>query len=298
MSPRQAPDDRVPGEAVFRDMVSRDVTVACCQVPLSVAEPAGNRRVLSAAISRAAADGAEIVVLPELAASGYMFESMAELEAVAEDRNGSTLRQWCDLAAEHGVVIVGGFVEAGQGGHFHNSAAIVDESGVRAIYRKVHLWDHEREWFTPGEAAPPVVATRFGRIGVVICYDLEFPEWVRIVALSGAEILCAPTNWPLYPIPQGEKPAEIVKVQADAGVNRIYLAVCDRTRAERGAEWIGGSAIVDPNGFFRTELRLGEEAIISARIDMAEASSKAVGNHNDVFLDRRPDLYERFHLQP
>lgn len=272
-------------------MAGRRVVVACCQVPLSIEDPAGNRRLLTDAVERAASDGANIVVLPELASTGYRFERPRELEAVAERADGETIREWHRLASEHDLVIVGGFVEAGQDGVFHNSAAVVDASGLRAIYRKAHLWDRESEWFASGADAPAVVDTRFGRIGVVICYDLEFPEWVRMAALAGTDILCAPVNWPLFPRPNGERPAEVVKVQADAAVNRIYIAACDRAGTERGTQWLGGSVIVDADGFPLTELCLGAVGTIMAAIDVAEASDKSIGDRNNVFGDRRPELY-------
>ena len=182
-------------------------------------------------------------------------------------------------------------MEAGAAGVFHNSAALVDASGLRALYRKAHLWDRESEWFVPGDAAPPVVDTRFGRIGVMVCYDLEFPEWVRMAALNGADLLCAPANWPLYPRPAGERPAEVVKVQADAAVNRVFVAVCDRAGTERGTQWLGGSVIVDPDGFPLTAPGLGAEAVFSATVDLEAALVKRIGDRNDVFADRRSELY-------
>src|SRR6266516_2818956 len=107
----------------------------------------------------------------------------------------------------------------------------------------------ESLWFSPGSAAPPVIPTRFGRIAVMICYDLEFPEWVRLPALDGAQLLCAPANWPALPRPDGERPAEVVRVQADAAVNRMFIAACDRTGEERGVAWVEGSGIVDADGW-------------------------------------------------
>ena len=91
--------------------------------------------------------------------------------------------------------------------------------------------------------------TKFGRIGMLICYDLEIPEWVRMPALDGAQLLCAPVNWPAFPRPDGERPAEVVRVQADAAVNRMFIAACDRTGQERGVDWVGGSVIVDADGW-------------------------------------------------
>ena len=115
----------------------------------------------------------------------------AEAGALAWPADDSpTLRQWQALAAEHGLVIVGGFCERGADGRLFNSAAVVDESGTRAVYRKAHLWDKEKLVFTAGDAPPPVVELAIGRVGVMICYDLEFPEWVRRAAIA------APTSSP------------------------------------------------------------------------------------------------------
>ena len=272
-------------------MTEHEVVVTCCQLALDVANPAECRGRVARSIERAAERGANIVVLPELAATGYRFHSMAEVEAVAEGAEGPTLTEWHALAGRHDLVIVGGFVEAGEDGTCHNAAALVDSSGVRAVYRKVHLWDEESRWFRSGTGLPPVVQTRFGRLGVLVCYDLEFPEWVRLAALHGTEVLCAPVNWPLFPRPNGERPSEVVKVQADASVNRMYVAACDRVGPERGAGWLGGSVIVDPDGFPLTELRLGLETMVSATVDPRQAAEKAIAPRNDVFADRRPELY-------
>ena len=201
------------------------------------------------AIVEAADAGARVVVLPELANTGYMFADIDELRAEAEPVDGPSVREWEQLARDRNLIIVGGFAEAGDDGLIYNSAVLVDETGLRARYRKAHLWDREKnDLFTAGSDAPPIVDTAAGHIGVLICYDLEFPEWVRAVALEGAELLCCPTNWPLYPRPVGERPSEIVKVQADASVNRMFVAAADRAGRERGQDWLGGSVIVDADG--------------------------------------------------
>ena len=141
-----------------------------------------------------------------------------------------------------------GFPEAA-GDAIYNSAAVVDPTGLRGVYRKAHLWDSENAVFDRGDDLPLLVDTDHGRIGVMICYDIEFPEWVRAVALSGADLLCAPVNWPLLPRPEGERPTEMVKALAGAGVNRMPIAVCDRAGVERGQDWIGGSVITDADGY-------------------------------------------------
>lgn len=125
----------------------------------------------------------------------------------------------------------------------------------------------------------------------MVCYDLEFPEWVRLAALDGADLLCGPVNWPLYPRPEGERPGEIVRVQADAAVNRMFVAVADRVGTERGQDWLGGSTVVDADGYPVTASRLGEEAILTATVDLAQARDKSISEHNDVHQDRRPTLY-------
>ena len=101
---------------------------------------------------------------------------------------------------------------SGDDGLVYNSAALVSPDGVLAVYRKAHLWDAEKLVFTPGDAPPPVVDLPFGRVGLMICYDLEFPEWVRLAALAGADLIAAPVNWPAMPVPAGERPCDVVRV--------------------------------------------------------------------------------------
>jgi 5-aminopentanamidase len=267
--------------------------VACCQLGLELGDLAGNRERAAAAITAAAAEGASIIVLPELMSSGYVFESQAEARALAERPDGPAVSAWSRLAADFDVVIVGGFCEAA-GEEIYNSAALVDSSGLRAVYRKAHLWDAEPRWFATGGAPPPVVATRHGQIGVMICYDLEFPEWVRLPALDGAQLVCAPVNWPAYPRPEGERPAEVVRVQANGGVNRMFVAACDRVGPERGVSWVGGSVIVDADGWPLAGGSASElTALVLAECDLAAALAKRVSPNNDVLADRRPELYSR-----
>lgn len=242
------------------------------------------------AIRRAAQRGANVIVLPELVNSGYVLRDKAEARALAEAEDGPSLSLWGALARELDVAIVAGFCERLPDGEVANSAALIDAQGVRAIYRKAHLWHEESTIFTAGDRPPPVIETRFGRLAVMICYDLEFPEWVRLPALAGAQLLCAPVNWPLAPRPQGERPAEMVKAQANAAVNRLFIAVCDRCETERGVAWIGGSVIVDADGYPLTQSLTGEGMVL-ASMDIGAADDKHIGRHNHVHRDRRPMLY-------
>lgn len=266
--------------------------VACCQVPLAIGDREANSATVRAAIERAAADGAQVVVLPELASSGYVFADRAELEALAEPRDGATVTAWAELAATLGVLIVGGFPERA-GDAVYNSAAVVGPSGVLGFYRKAHLWDTEHAVFDLGDDVPLVVDTDLGRIGVMICYDVEFPEWVRAAALAGADLLCVPVNWPLLPRPDGERPTEQIRVLAGAGINRLPIAVCDRTGVERGVEWTGGSVITDADGYPAALAQYREPGIVVADVDLAQSRVKKFNDNNHVFDDRRVELYRR-----
>jgi predicted amidohydrolase len=270
-----------------------EVVVACCQLTLTVGEVERNREACRRAIAEAAELGAQIVVLPELANSGYVFKDRSEARACAEPLDGPTVTEWISLARKHGLVIVGGVCESDESaGLIFNSAVIVDGGGLRAVYRKAHLWDREQLVFEPGREPPPVVDTPHGRLSVVVCYDLEFPEWVRLAALGGVELLCAPTNWPREPRPDGERPVEVVRVQADASMNRIFIAACDRAGTERGVEWVNGTVIVGPDGFpLAGPVGRDETATVIARCRLSDAQSKRVSERNDVLEDRRPELY-------
>ena len=269
--------------------------VACAQIPLSIGDTAGNSTSGRTAIEAAARDGAQIVVLPELASSGYVFADRAELSSLAETLDGPAISEWANLAEGFGLTVVAGFPERA-GDAIYNSAAVVDPTGLRGVYRKAHLWDSENAVFDRGDDLPLVVDTDQGRIGVMICYDVEFPEWVRAVALSGADLLCAPVNWPLLPRPEGERPTEMVRALAGAGMNRMPIAVCDRVGVERGQDWIGGSVITDADGYPIAIAEFGESGVIAADVDLEESRVKRINTHNDVHGDRRTDLYRRTSL--
>ncbi|WP_029116057.1 nitrilase-related carbon-nitrogen hydrolase [Mycobacterium sp. URHB0044] len=266
--------------------------VACCQIPLRIGDLTGNRTTARDAIEAAAADGAQIVVLPELASSGYMFADRAELASLAEPRDGPTITEWANLASAFGVTIVAGFPEDA-GDKIYNAAAVVDPTGLRGVYRKAHLWDSENTVFDRADDMPLLVDTEHGRIGVMVCYDVEFPEWVRVAALAGADLLCAPVNWPLLPRPEGERPTEMVRVLAGAGMNRLPIAVCDRAGVERGQDWIGGSIITDADGYPAAIGQFGMPCTVTADVDFALSRIKKFNEHNDVHGDRRIDLYRR-----
>ncbi len=266
-------------------------TVAALQLAPVLGDFAGNRARAAAGIREALDAGADLVVLPELATSGYVFETVDELRAVAVPGDHQIFAEWATLAASReGAVIVGGYAELGDDGEFYNSAAVVDASGVRAGYRKVHLWDQEKRFFMPGSEAPPVVSTAHGRVGVMICFDLEFPEWTRIAALAGADILAVPTNWPYMERPAGERVAEVQIGMATARINHMAIVCADRSGVERGVAWNEGSSIISAEGWVVAAVGPGVGTAY-ATIDPALSADKRLAPLADAFDDRRPDLY-------
>ena len=135
-----------------------------------------------------------------------------------------------------------------------------------------------------------MVDTAAGRIGVVICYDLEFPEMTRALALRGAELLAVPTNWPLVDRPDGEHPPERIIAMAAARVNRMAIACADRSHNVGGRRYTEGTAIVDAHGWVVTQPITGSGSV-HADIDLDIARSKDISTRNHLFHDRRPSVY-------
>ena len=283
-------------------MAESGTVVAVAQLGLAVGELETNREAARAAVAEAAHAGARLVVLPELSDSGYVFSDADEARSLASPAPaGPTLCEWRSLAARHDLTIAGGFCELGPDGKLYNSAAIVDASGTRTVYRKAHLWDAEKKIFTPGDAAPPVVELSFGNVGLMICYDLEFPEWVRLAALSGADLIAVPVNWAASgsPAPPGQRSGEVVAAQAAASSNGVFMAVADRCGSERGVDWLGGSAILRRGGYPAAgPVCQNRSAVLTATIDLRRARDKRISELNDLFTDRRPDLYARLWESP
>jgi predicted amidohydrolase len=268
--------------------------VCCQQLDPVVGDLDGNRELALAAISEAVEHGAEVIVLPELITSGYMFESTEEAASVALDLDHEILREWGAAASANGVIVAGGFAERGEDGRTYNRAAVFDPTGLRAVYRKLHLWDREKLWFAPGEQPPPLIETAVGKMSVMVCYDVEFPELTRMVALAGTQLLVVPTNWPLMERPHGERPAEVVIAMAAARGNRMAVACADRTGVERDQPWTGCSTIIGADGWVAAE-KAGAEALtlgpVTADLDLELALDKRYTELADVFADRRPSLY-------
>ncbi|WP_347222341.1 nitrilase-related carbon-nitrogen hydrolase [Mycolicibacterium poriferae] len=262
--------------------------IGCCQLDPVLGDLPGNEARISAAISDAVSAGADVVVLPELATSGYMFADAAEARVAALAEDSPQFARWCALLGDSIAVL--GFCELGTDGRLYNSAAVLQSGGVTSVYRKTHLWDREKLIFTPGEQLPPVLETRHGALAVMVCYDLEFAELTRQVAVAGADMILAPVNWPQFPRPAGEHPGEVITAMSTARLNRVVVAVCDRAGVERGQVWTGGTVIVDPDGWIAAEAGPGVGTAVTD-IDLARTRDKKLTEHVDLLADRRLDLY-------
>ena len=230
-----------------------------------------------------------MIVLPELAISGYDYDDAAQAAASAIDADDDIFAEWS--RAGRGAVVVGGVRRTRSTPACSTTARFSSTApAIRALYRKTHLWDDEALYFEPGAAPAPVVDTAVGRIGVVICYDLEFPEMTRALALRGAELLAVPTNWPLVDRPAGEHPPERIIAMAAARVNRMAIACSDRTHHDGGRRYTEGTAIIDAHGWVVTRPLTGVGSV-AAEIDLDVARVKDISTRNHLFHDRRPDLY-------
>jgi predicted amidohydrolase len=271
------------------------LSVAVGQIQPVFGDIAGNVALTSVLVDRAAGEGAQVIVLPELVSSGYMFQSRDEATAMAEIAGeGVATSEWLRLAVANDVIVVAGFPER-DGSRLFNSAFMALPDGTHAVYRKVHLWDEEALYFEPGDLGFPVVQTRYGRIGMLICYDGWFPESYRTLALGGADLVCVPTNW--VPIPgqrAGEPAMATVLTMAAAHSNAIAIAAADRVGVERGQEFIGQSLIASHTGWpVAGPASATDEALLLGEVDVAEVRrSRAWGSFNNPLRDRRPESYQ------
>ncbi|HEK1693257.1 TPA: nitrilase family protein [Pseudomonas putida] len=257
----------------------------------------GNLKHGLALARRAAREGANLIVLPELANTGYTFQSRADAYAHAQTlQDGASLQAWADFAQEHQVYLAAGFAER-DGLKLYDSAVLFGPEGMLGHYRKAHLWNHEKLWFTPGNLGFPVFETPIGRIGLLICWDIWFPEVPRLMAAQGADILCSLNNWVWTPPPlfdaAGRCMASYLTMTA-AHVNNVYIAAANRIGSERGGRFLGCSLIAGTNGWPIGETASADhETILYADVDLSAARSAPIWNSlNDLPRDRRTDLYD------
>ncbi|WP_218220664.1 nitrilase-related carbon-nitrogen hydrolase [Nesterenkonia sp. Act20] len=279
-----------PGAALERKLTN----VACHQLTPMVGDLEGNLTLIGEAVAEACSDGTDVLVLPELSTSGYVFRSRAEARSVAMTTDHPFFAETSAALGGTSLVVVVGFCEDG-GEVLYNSAALIDADGVSAVYRKTHLWDRETQVFEPGNDLPPVVDTVHGRIGLLICYDMEFPEMPRLLALAGADLIAVPTNWPSGEHPVAERAAEVIAAQAAARTNGVFIACCDRAGIERGQSWNEATVIVSQYGWVVADVpdASGARPVARASLSLHLAEDKSISPHNGLLADRRPDLYRK-----
>ena len=232
---------------------------------------------------------ADLVVLPELWSSGYVFSSHREVDTLAEDaRGGLTARTLVAAAKRDRRHYIAGFPERARG-RTYNSALLVGPSGIKAVYRKLHLFEREREWFTPGDLPLAVHRVGTARVGMLICFDWRFPEAARVLALQGADVIAHPSNL-VFPNAQ-----EAMRVRALE--NRVYTVTANRTGTERRrggtVPFTGRSQVVDPDGIVIA--RAGRAATVATAVDcdLGRARQKQLTRKTPLFSNRRPEHYRR-----
>lgn len=277
------------------DAAASAIHVASVQTAPVMGDVAANVARSIELVEQAAAQGARLVVLPELANTGYMFASREEAHALAESvPDGPSSRAWIALAQRLDIYLVAGIAER-SGGRLYNAAIIAGPDGYLGTYRKLHLWGDENLFFEPGDLGLPVFHTELGRIGVAICYDGWFPEVYRLLALRGADIVAVPTNWVPMPgqTPDGPAMAHALAI-AGAHSNGLTLVCADRVGVERGQPFVGRSLIVGSQGWTSAgPASHDREEVLLARVDvMASRRARQLNDFNHVLRDRRRDLYD------
>lgn len=248
-------------------------------------------------LEEAAVHGAQLVVFPECATTGYCFDSRAEAMSVAEPVPGPSVERFLTACRRlHVYTIVGMPERAGE--KLYNSAVFLGPEGIVACYRKVHLPKLGLDRFADHGPGPlQVYRSPVGAVGLYICYDSAFPEAARVMALEGAEVLVHPTNWPV-----GVEGTPRHIVYARAIENVVFHVSVNRVGDERGYHFIGQSKIISPDGEELAAAGPDREEIIYASLALAEARSKgrmsSPGHESNRFRDRRPEFYGAITQQP
>ena len=226
----------------------------------------------------------KLYVLPELAFSGYNFQTKEEVEKTSEQlSNSASCNLLTEIAKKHDIHIVAGINER-EGAKFYNSAIVVNKKGIVMVYRKLQLYAREKEFFTPGNRPLELFTIGNVRVGVMICFDWFFPEIPRTLALKGAHVICHPMN---AVIPDGAYLGD----NFHSRWNRVYIILSNRIGIEGDLTFIGRSRISDPTGKVISQASADKEEIISAEIEVKLAENKRLNQFNHLFKDRRPEFY-------
>ena len=228
----------------------------------------------------------DLIVLPELFATGYTFTSIEEVESLSENKDGETSQFLQKMGKRTGAVIVGGFVEKFEN-KLYNSAMMISKDGVIDIYRKLHLFNKEKKWFSPGNTKLKVNSIKGTKVGMMICFDWFFPEVTRTLSLLGAEVIAHPANLVL----QYCQNAMITRCFC----NKLYAITANRIGTEkRGVdtfEFTGRSQITSFDGEVLSSAPSDSEFVDFVEIFPEKTQNKSVTPNNDIFDDRREDYY-------
>jgi N-carbamoylputrescine amidase len=271
------------------------VGIGVAQVTGDAFEPERNRAIATQAARAAFEGGADIVILPEMIVPGYVAD-WRRLAPLAEPVRGATFEAWSVLAREAGGYIVGGLCER-DGEALYNSAICVGPDGLLLHYRKAHLFREEKVAFRPGDRGFPVADTRFGRIGVCVCYDLRFIEVVRLMSLRGVDLICVPTAWlPGFDDMRWDKDGMCPQANGaafQANLSQVFIACASQVGERDGNHFLGSSVVVDPLGHVVLgPLSGSEELTETVTVDISLTKSALV-RHPLITprADRRTDLY-------
>ncbi len=232
--------------------------------------------------------GFDLLVLPELANSGYVFTERSEMEKVAEKiPSGYFVEKLIELANQKNGYIISGVCEKKES-IFFNSSVIVGPDGYIGKYRKIHLFDREKLFFEPGSNIFEVFEIREAKVGMMICFDWIFPESARILALKGAEIIAHPANLVL--------PYSQTAMLARSIENKVFTITANRIGKEENSgislTFTGQSQITSPEMEILTQASTNQEEIRFVDIDISLARNKWINERNHLFDDRRKELYD------
>jgi predicted amidohydrolase len=230
---------------------------------------------------------ADIIVLPELPFTGYLFQDRAELASMAEDPAKSpTVSSLIDLCRDRDFFLVTGFAERSAEKIF-NSALLLGENGILHTYRKLHLFNEEKEYFDPGDTHLETIEVRGARIGLMVCFDWVFPEVSRVLALGGADILCHPSNLVLAYCQQ--------TMLSRCLENSVFAVTANRfgsdIRLKGRLTFTGQSQVATPEGDLVYRAKPDEEDLFVTEIDVRKARDKWMTEKNELLKDRRPEYY-------
>jgi len=229
---------------------------------------------------------ADLFVLPELFATGYLFKSREELESLAEPAGGQTFLRLAEFSVKSNCTVCAGFAET-TGDKIFNSCMLINNGEPAGIYRKLHLFKNEKAIFDKARNPPSVFDLNSAKVGLMVCFDWVFPEMARTLALKGAQILCHPSNLVL-PFCQQAMVTRSIE-------NGVFTLLSNRIgKDERNGEsllFTGKSEIIDPKGSILAQASADKEEIISADIIPSKADDKMITPSNHLFYDRRTDFY-------